>query len=503
MYTTFFQSTRVRIAIVFSLIAFNFLIFVLPYYVNDYAAPVGWDTAWYVRNMRVIADRGLLTLFEKTHEINLYVIFGYLISSIFHISFATTEKFLPIIVGISFPLVNFQIVRRFSKSWTHSLLAIGLSIIDFNIIRMVTDLHRNLLCFILVEIALFLVLPDLLDKVSKKKTGVLIILLVLAGLSQMETFAVVMLTLFFLFVFYVWQQSYHKAKILLFGTIVSFSLVILLEYPFLPTFLTEHLVFSSMIEFSYERFVAQPWSYLLSLGSGLIPFYIAGLHTSLSTGIRSREGHVPFIVPLWNITVIACSFIPWLGIKIPGYRFLLLGTVPLLSIVGFSKLFAEKSLKLKRLVILIMLSALVITVQIVNFSVHYKPWISNSEYEKLTWIDNYKQSDPCIFVLYFDQAEYTYHVADLYRNWVLGLVGARTDVYFGNVEYLLDPQPGPTPSESHYVNMTSWNFWNSMENFTINGTSVYLIEDWYEITPYPAYLKQVDDGVYQVEIDQN
>ena len=42
-----------------------------------------------------------------------------------------------------------------------------------------------------------------------------------------------------------------------------------------------------------------------------------------------------------------------------------------------------------------------------------------------------------------------------------------------------------------------------MENFTINGTSVYLIDDWYEIRPYPSQLKQVNDGVYQVTIDQN
>jgi len=503
MKTLFFQSTRVRIAIVFSLIILDFLIFVLPYYVNDYVVPVGWDTAWYVRNMRVIADQGLLFLFEKTSEINLYVIFGYLISSIFHVSFTITEKFLPIIIGISFPLVNFQIVKKFSKSWRLSLLAMGLSIIDFNIIRMVTDLHRNLFCFILVEIALFLVLPDLLEKVSKKKVGVFIVLLVLAGLSHMETFAVVMLALSFLLVFYLRQQLFQRAKLLLLCIVVSCSLVILFESPFLPTFLRGHLVFNSTSKFSYERFVAQPWSYALSLGSGLIPFYVVGLYTSLSTYTRNRKGQLPFIIPLWNLVVIACSFIPWLGIKIPGYRFLLLATVPLLSIIGFAKLFAGKSLKLKRLVIPITLSAVVITVQIVNFSVHYKPWISNSEYEKLTWIGNHKQNDPCIFVLYFDKAKWTYGEADLYRNWVLGIIGARTNVYFGNVEYLLDPQPGPTPSESYYMNMTSWNFWNGMENFTMNGTSIYLIEEWYKITPYPDYLKQVNDGVYRVEINHN
>jgi len=149
------------------------------------------------------------------------------------------------------------------------------------------------------------------------------------------------------------------------------------------------------------------------------------------------------------------------------------------------------------------LIVLTVTVQIVNTSINYKPWISNSEYEKLTWISNHKQNETCIFVLYFDKAEWTYGMADLYRTWIWGIIGVGTNVYFGNVEYLLNSKPGPTPSESYYVNITSWSFWNDMEDLTLNGTSIYLIEEWYSITPHPDYLRQIDNGIYWVEIKYN
>ena len=499
MNVSFPQSTSVRIVIVLSLIICDSLIFILPYYVSGYVAPVGWDTAWYVCSMRVIAEQGLPAFFEKTGQLNLYIIFGYFISSVFHVSFMFTEKILPIILGVSFSLVNFQIVKKFSKSWRLSLLAMGLSIIDFNIIRMVLDLHRNLFSFILIEIALFLVLPDLLEKVSKRKFCLFVVLLVLAGLSQMETFALVMLALSFLLVFYRWQRLFKRVKLLLFCIVVPCLLVILFESPFLLAFLGEHIVFNPSIKFSYENFVTQPWRYIVSLGSALIPFYVVGLHTSISTHVRNQKGQMPFIIPLWNLVVIACSFIPWLGIKIPGYRFLLLATVPLVSTIGFAKLFAEKSLKMKKVLILITLIVLTITIQIIISSINYRSWISNSQFEKLTWIGNHKQNEPCIFVLYFDKAEWTQGGALLYRNWVWAVIDSRTNVYFGEVKYLLDSMP--TPSENPYVNKTSHDFWNELEDFTLNGTLIYLIEDWYNTTAFGQnYIEEVDhEGIYQVE----
>ncbi len=90
-------------------------------------------------------------------------------------------------------------------------------------------------------------------------------------------------------------------------------------------------------------------------------------------------------------------------------------------------------------------------------------------------------------------------MAKLYRDWIWAVIGSRTNVYFGEVEFLLDSMP--TPSENQYVNKTSHDFWNELEGFTLNGTLIYLIEDWYNTTALGQnYLEKVDhEGIYRVK----
>lgn len=493
-----FPISTVRKSItVFSLMFLLFLVLVLPYYIWSYDPPVGWDTAWYIYNMRLIAERGFPSFFERSHEINLYILLEYFISSVFRAPFALTEKFLPTILATFFPLVNFQIVKKFGKSWGSSLLAIVFSIVDFNIVRMAADLHRNLFCFLLAETALFLFIPDLLEKASKKKFGVLVILLVVAGLSQMETFALVMLTLSFLLMFYLRQRSFQKAKVLLLCIIVPCLLVISFESPFLLKHLSEHALFDPTWKFSYEDFATKPFDYALSLGHVLIPFYVVGLCSSISTYMKNRK-ELFLLIPLWNIILIVGSFLPLLTIKIPGKRFLILATVPPLATIGFAKFSAKKSLTSKKTAVLITLIALASVVQFFNLSWTYIPWISEGDYERLTWISDHKQNKPCVFVFYFDAGRLTYEVAVNYRFWVWAVIGTTTNVYFGEVNYLLDSLP--TPSENQFINKTSYDFWKEMENLRLNESLIYLIKDRYEAPVNNTNWRQVYPGIYRLEI---
>jgi hypothetical protein len=449
--------------------------------------------------MRLIADQGLPALFEETREINFYSIFEYAISLIFHAPFVLTEKVLPIVIGVSYSLINFGIVRKFSKSWKLSLIAMGLSIIAFNTARMVQDLHRNLFCFLLIQIALFLVLPDILENVSRKKVGLFILLLVLAGISQMETFALVMLALFLLFLFYLRRHLFKKARLLFIYIAIPSLLVLLLEYPFLLNYLKGAVFLAPSIKFSYEEWIALPWSYLISLGGALIPFYVIGLHHSLSTSIKNQKEQLSFLISFWNLVIIGGSFIPWCGIKIPGYRFLLLATMPVVATMGFAKFLTFKDLNMKKTALSIGLITLAATTQVIYISNNYNPWLSNNQYEKLMWIANHRKGDPCTFVLYFDSAETTHLAAEMYGFWIKAVVGSRTNVYFGEVSYLLRSPLLPTPSENQFMNETSFVFWTMMKNFSLKN-EVYLVTDWYNITEVDQkYLEPVYEGIYIVK----
>ncbi len=490
------RNIRVQ-ATIFLLITLNFIILSFPYYVKGYIVPFGWDTAWYVRNIRLVVEQGFPAMFQETREINFYCVLEYFTYSAFHTSFVLIEKILPLIIGVSFSLVNFMIAKKFSKSWNLSLLAMGFSVIDFNIIRMVQDLHRNLFCFLLIQIGLFLVLPDLLEKNSKRKVVLFVVLLVLAGISQMETLAFVVFVLSLLFLFYLRERSFKKAKLLAIFIAVPTLLVILLELPFLPNYLRGTIFLDPSIKFTYEDFIAPYWGYFTSFGSALFPFYFLGLFYISSNFIKGQRDHFFTLILFWNLVAIVCSFIPWFGIKIPGYRFLLLITTPIVSTFGIAKLFSKRHITLKKLAFVTVLVVLTVTTQIAYVSANYKSWLSNNEYEKLTWIANNKKDD-CTFVLYFDNARVTYNMAEMRRFWVQAIVGTRTNVYFGEVNYLLLLQP--TFSENEYLNKTSLDFWSAMKNFTLEN-DVYLIDDWYNITDADKqYLEETAcKGVYQVK----
>ena len=506
--------TRLKTVAVALFLFLDFVILLLPYYINGYEPPVGWDTPVYIRHMNVIAERGFFQFFQYSQGINFYSVFAYLFSLFFQMSFVVTEKVLPIALGVGFPLMNFQIVRRMYRSWKLEVLVLTLSIVDFNVMRMVVDLHRNLFCLILVQVALFLFLPEMLRNPSKRKAVIFILLMTLAGLSQIETFGLAIVTLSLLFVFFLLQRSFPEAKLLLLLTIPLSFLVIVFMFPFLETFLETAVYFNPAFKFSYEAWVATPKEYFAFLGHMLIPFYILGLGTCLLTYMKNRDEPLFFVILVWNLFLVVGSFLPWFGIKIHGWRVLVLTTVPVLSTIGFGKLTKFTTtfeVRLKRwgirlrysfLACILVVSVLSTTMFYVDgVSAFYKPWISNEDLEKLTWINSYMDQDkPHIFVLYFSYGKWTKGVADVFKGWVKAIVDPKCQVYFGKVKNLL--YLVPTKSSNPYVNQTAYSFWRRLEEdqLTLKGSSIYIIDDWYSLTPdSQSYLTRIYPGVFQVK----
>jgi len=498
---SFLNNSYIRILIILSVIVLDISIFVLPYVFYGYTVPVGWDKPWYIRNMRLIEEQGLFTFFQEVHQVNAFSVLQYAVSSIFNISFMLTATIVPIALAFAFLLVNFQIVKKLGKSWQLSLLAMALTIIDYNVIRMVgASLDRNLFCLLLIEIALFFVLPKLLVKTSKKELGLFVLLQVLAGLSQMETFALSSLVLAIFFIFCMKQRSLQRAKLILLCILIPLALVVLFNAPFLPKFLESHIALNSSVRPERQSDFAHPIIYFLSLGSGLILFFIVGLHRTLQNYLKNRSASLPLLILLWNFVVIIGSFTPLLGLRIPAWRFLLLITVTPLAVIGLADFFAKESLTIQKMLIIMTLVTITCTAIVVNQYVTYRPWISDEEYGKLVWIRDNKQNSSFVFVLYYDKGErVTYEWAELHRRWVWATISTKTNVYFGEVGCLLESKP--TTYEDWYKNRTSYVFWDDLKNFSLNESQIYLILDWYEAPLDYEYLREVNNGIYSVETD--
>ncbi len=505
-----FSST---IFIVGGFILLNLLIFLLPYYVNGYESPVGWDTPVYIRHMKVIEKYGFLYFFQYSNGINFYSVLAYLVSSIFQLSFMTTETIFPLLVGLGFPLVNFLVIRKLYRSWKLELLVLTLSIVNYNVMRMVVDLHRNLLCLLCIQVALFIFLPDILKNHSKKRIGIFIILIVLGGLSQIETFILATTTLSILFAFFLWQRELPRAKLSLLLAIAPLLLVILFMSPFLEVFLQKAVYFNPTYGFSYEAYVATSSDYFSYLGFLLIPLYILGLGACLQRYLKNREENLIFTILLWNLLVLTGSLLPWLAIKIQGWRVLLLTTVPLSATIGFAKftrfitafelhLSGLKTRLGYSLLVFVLIASVLSTAMYFaeGVTTYYKPWISNDNLKKLTWISSYIDQDkPNIFVLYFNFGEWTKGVADVRKGWVAAIVSPNCQVYFGKVISLL--YLTPTKSDNPYINQTAYSYWSEIfkNQQTLRGYAIYLIDDWYTLTLDSNYVTEIYPGVFQVK----
>jgi len=495
------QKRSKEILIIPTILLLHTIILFLPYWLNGYKPPVGWDTPIYILNVEIIENKGLYAFFQQNNQILFYSISEYFISTLLRISPIVLETFLPLIMGASLTLINYLIIKELYNSKKLEILVLIFSILNVNTMRLVCDLHRNLFCLILVEIALFLILPKYLREPTKMRGTILILLLVLAGISQMETFFIATGTLFCLFLFSLSVKSFNRAKHLSLIAVAPPLLVILINTPFLSAFLSKHMVFNPAITSPPAPKVED---YIEFLGGPLIPLYLIGLYLSIER-YRKKQGNLHLSLFVWNILLLTGSFLPFFGVIIPSWRFLLLTTVPIMLTIGLTILSRSKNSFLLRAENptqtnkVLMVSALILLAPLVSYVVYtpryLRPWISNEAYEKLTWISTLNRTDPSIFVIYFNHGPWTYSYIDLYNNWIKAILGPNTGLYFGQVDALLLGLP--TPCSDEKANRTSYGLWQYVSSLNVNESDIYLIDDWYPVANQ-TILVEIYPGIYKV-----
>lgn len=488
-------------------LSIHIIILLFPYKLNGYKIPVGWDTPHYILNMNIISEKGIYEFIKECNYIAFYSIFEYFISNFLNISPIILEKFLPPIMGISLTLINYLVIKQLYNSIKLEVIVLIFSIINFNIVRLVSDLHRNLFSLILVELSLFIILQKYLNT-PKKMTGIILMsLLVVSGLSHLETFFVAIVTLSFLFVIELLIKSHNKNNLFI---ITSFSLciVVLINLPFLPSFLSEHMTFNPQ---GLTLPLPKVEDYLKYLGGPLIPLYFLGLALSIEI-YRKKHEELPLLLFLWNIVLLSGSLLQFLDVVIPSWRFILLTTVPIMSTIGLTILFKWKIFikiggKITQINNILIVSSLIILTPFVsnhyinNMQRPFRPWISNEAYNKLTFISTLNSTDSKIFVIYFDKGKYTAGFTILYYNWIKAILGSDTGVYFGKVNSLLLELP--TPCKDEIANRTSYMLWEEVNSLNISESDIYLIDDWYRanmnknlIEIYPGIYKLANEAVY-------
>jgi len=156
---------------------------------------LGWDPPGYVWQARETIAKGPINMAHGWNYPHLYVqllaFLGCLCGDII-----TVERILPLLFCASLIFVNTELVLRVSKNIHIAGLAAILTALSINVLRLLADLHRNLLAFLLSTIVILLVsnLNDERSLLNRRYLALVFILLIIAS-TQFETFFILSISL--------------------------------------------------------------------------------------------------------------------------------------------------------------------------------------------------------------------------------------------------------------------------------------------------------------------
>jgi hypothetical protein len=409
---------------------------------------LGWDSPGYVWLAKEVITKGPIHMIVSWNYPHFYVqllaFFGYLTNNV-----VMMERILPIFFTILLIYANSQIVLKITNRIYVAGLASLLTVLSVNVLRLLADLHRNLMAFSLSMITFLIVLDiDNTQSFRKRKYLFFTSLLFVIAATQFETYFILCLSLV-LYGFL--TRNLKKALILTLACAIP-ALILLLLF---PTYFTGYI--STIIFFERQLTLNDifPWTG----GSWiLLVFLIVGL-TYLFYKAKHKDSKLARLVFCWVSAIILIVALSGLGRVLPSefaIRTLLILPVPVplsLSVSAcddFVKSFHLKHFSLsvrskysaqvivQRLFLFLIIFGLVASsafVVLQHGDEFLTPYVPSSGYEKIKDIVNFLEesnfSKP-VFVFY---AEPGFWYSNLYRNYI-GIEIGEHFAYYGNIEDL-------------------------------------------------------------------
>jgi len=411
---------------------------------------LGWDTPSYVWMAKYIIAKGPINMIDAWGFPYFYSLivafFGYLTGDVMIV-----ERVLPILFGILLIWTNSELVFRVTKNVHIAGLAAILSPLSLNVLRLVSDLHRNLMALSLSMIALLLI-PNLEERksfVNKEYLSFILLLFVIA-ITHFETFFILSLSLVLYGIF---TKNLKK----LFTFTLACGIPVATLVPLFPSFFLGYL--GTIVYFEYELTVSI--ALLWTGGSWIIlGFIIVGSFLFFKSELKSKK----LVSPIFSWSLVLLALISLIGVKIVhlpadfAYRSLVIFPIPVLLALaaqGCNNFIShhqrtKPSLSTKKrrsfkaifrrlppflIAFFLIGSSVFITIQYVD--VFFTPFIPRSGYEKIMetkqLLTGSSPSAP-VFVFRGDPPVW---YANLYRNYLGAEIGEHF-AYYGDVENLFE-----------------------------------------------------------------
>ncbi len=289
---------------------------------------LGWDTSTYVWWAELVYANGPLSLVLQGYP-NLYILtlagFGVLVQSP-----SMAERLLPFLVAIPLGYGYYRLTYEITFDKRMGYLGALVGGATINTLRLFSDLHRNLLSFGVSMLVGALISSDASGAAfswQRRKKQVLFLwlpLLVVAAYTQIETYALLALSLT---LYFFWTQ---KGRTAIVGMLLL-ATPILMALPLIWSFLFNYTPSLQLLGLPPPAAQTVLGDSLLYLGGLALPWTVIGLTDIL--GQARRGAQTAKFVVLWLLSGIA--LLP-LGVFLgfPFDRFLFIVPVPVIIVSG-------------------------------------------------------------------------------------------------------------------------------------------------------------------------
>lgn len=481
--------------------------------------PVGWDTPFYVGLTKLILSKGIQELITETSYFHFYSLLSALVVGSGIIDAVSLEIILPLILGVLSVVLFGYLAWKWYQDIELSLFALLLASTSFTVIRVVTDLHRNLLALVFL-LAVFSFLPDFVQGKSMWNRMVVFGLLFLMVITHVETyvFSLFVFLTFLAVLLFVRKSLTPKQAVLNFFLYIS------------PAFLMFFLLLP-MVSVLWTNLQPKPLIIRVSLNTILENLFAANIilviiflvllkiqefkHTVFTFLRREEHRTVNTLLFCWTFLTVFALLLPLLRIPVPPLRVLLISPViiwiavclaSLIRVIKKSKRSIYKSIHgLYKPLIVVTASIIVVNVMFANYFVdsYMRPFIANSTLERLRTLEEHNFQSKPIVVFYFRAGEDTGYLLKLYELWVNAFIGDHL-TYFGKLNFMMAKIP--MPFANYYVNETSFQVWKDFENYApeLHTTLVLIMPgDFYSsLSPYEQNSTDViSPGIFKLKND--
>jgi len=492
---------------------------------------LGWDSPAYVWLAKYVLTKGPIHMIQAWSYPNLYTqllaFLGYLYGDL-----VLVERILPLTFCILLIYTNSKIILKISSDVYIAGLTAFLTVLSINVLRLVSDLHRNLMALSLAFAAFLLVSNfDYEKSILNKKYIFLIIILFVIASTHFETYFILG---FSLFLHGLLSRNWRKFLKLTF----AIAIPVVLLFSILPSYFLGYV--STVVIFQ------QKWTlndvFRWSGGSWLLlGFLIFGAYLVFKSKIRSNV--LVSLIYSWSYVNLLVVILIGPISREWGLRSLYIMPIPLLlalAIYGFKSHLLEWQRKLilpfvrkghslevnaSRILLFIVLFAVIMGSMIAviqDADSFLTPFIPRSQYEKIIRVKVYFADHNLSLPIVAFGGYPNLGFVNLYRNYIGSEVGEHFAYYgeISNLFRLLPSQPRVDPTSDPYLSQIEKYYLTTYYHELTGNTTVPLLyyHDFYvtneTLTSYPIlivtpdfyteeipyYVKPFDigDGIYVI-----